>query len=82
MCGTGTDQRVFAVVSGYITQAASATVPTSKTPASKTRKTVMSANVNSGFIVAYDISLAVDAIKKELYRSAARDTRSLAPTPH
>ena len=76
---TGEQQRVFAVVSGYQTEPTevlpevpSIPAPTglpSKTPASDFSKKPKApkkevVNVNSGFIVAFDIKSAVDAIQK------------------
>ena len=78
---TGSNQKVFAVVSGYLTESADVvTSPMPKPPAppgppaprkpsqAKTSKeagkTRQSVNVNSGFIVAFDIQYAIDAIHK------------------
>jgi hypothetical protein len=77
--GTGTEQRVFAVISGYYTEPAEV-VPydTSRLTPEKGHRDEPSSqsgdnsahgrekvNVNSGFIVAFDIGYAVDAIKKD-----------------
>lgn len=75
---TGAQQRVFAVVSGYQTEPAevlpeapSIPVPTglpSNAPVSSAKKSKIAGkevvNVNSGFIVAFDLSAAVKAIRK------------------
>jgi hypothetical protein len=70
---TGLEQRVIAVVSGYLTEptevipsAAGKLSPTktsakAKRPAERPKGTV---NVNSGFIIAFDIKYAIDAINK------------------
>jgi hypothetical protein len=64
--GTGPAQQTMAVISGYQTEPA-AVVPVPKQPghSSKPKKRPKEmVNVNSGFIIAYDISYAVEAIKK------------------
>jgi hypothetical protein len=68
---TGTDQRIIAVVSGYLTEptdvipsvARKLTPPkaSANAPAERARGTV---NVNSGFIIAFDIGYAIEAINK------------------
>jgi hypothetical protein len=70
---TGLEQRIIAVVSGYLTEptdvipsAAAKLAPmktsaNAKKPADRSRGTV---NVNSGFIIAFDIGYAIDAINK------------------
>jgi hypothetical protein len=68
---TGPDQRIMAVVSGYhleptevISTAASKSVSNgvqTHEPAPRSKGTV---NLNSGFIISYDISYAIDAIHK------------------
>jgi len=66
---TGSDQKIVAVVSGYVTEPAevifssSANRPPKETtePGSRPKGTV---SVNSGFIVAYGINYATEAIKK------------------
>jgi hypothetical protein len=78
LSSTGDQQRIFAVVSGYQTEPAEVLpevpqipVPTgipSKAPARPIKKAKGSikevVNVNSGFIVAFDIKAAIDAIQK------------------
>lgn len=59
---TGADQRIMAVVSSYYTEPADVVpslVPKKKSPAPKSKTKV---NVNSGFMVAFDIAPAIDAI--------------------
>jgi hypothetical protein len=68
---TGPDQRIMAVVSGYIIEPTAVTSsglgksvpknPKRKTLAAQHKQTV---NVNSGFIISYDISYAIAAIGK------------------
>jgi hypothetical protein len=70
---TGDQQKVFAVVSGYQTEptevlpemppipATSGLPSTTPIPPAKNKEVV---NVNSGFIVAFDIQLAINAIQK------------------
>jgi len=60
---TGDDQKIVGVISGYQTEIAEvvpSTVPR-KRPAPPGRQTV---NLNSGFIIAYPVSTAVEAIRK------------------
>jgi hypothetical protein len=68
LAGTGLDQQIFAVISGYHTEPAEVIAsdakhlsPPPQTPAAKLKESV---NVNSGFIISYDISYAIDAIHK------------------
>ena len=57
--GTGNDLKIVAVISGYMTE------PTDVIRGDKTKEAPKdTVNVNSGFILAYDILHAVDAIKK------------------
>jgi len=75
LSGTGTQQNVFAVVSGYHTEPADVVdentdvppgpgaAPNSKPDKEKTEKKEI-VNVNSGFIIAYSIDAAIDAIQK------------------
>jgi hypothetical protein len=63
---TGTDQRIMAVVSGYHTEptdviSSALKIPKMDEPAPRRKETV---NVNSGFLIAYDIAYAIDAIHK------------------
>jgi hypothetical protein len=58
--GTGTNLRIVAVVSGYHTEPTD--VIRGDPRAAKGAKDTV--NVNSGFIIAYDISCAVDLIEK------------------
>ena len=66
---TGADQRIFAVISGYHTEPADVifsssvnkSVRQTPVPPPRPKGTV---NVNSGFIIAYGINYATDAIKK------------------
>ena len=66
---TGADQRIFAVISGYHTEPADVIFSSStnksarQTPAPPPRPKG-TVNVNSGFIIAYGINYATDAIKK------------------
>lgn len=63
---TGLDQKIFAVVSGYHTEPAEviASAHGEKPPINPTHAAGAHANVNSGFLIAYDIRYAIDAIKK------------------
>lgn len=68
---TGPQQKVMAVVSGYLTEPTDVVPSTpDKAPPQKSKKTKHRkppkevVNVNSGFIIAFDISYAVDAIHK------------------
>jgi hypothetical protein len=63
---TGADQRIFAVVSGYTTEPAEV-VPMPDSPLGNLRpdnspRTKERVDVNSGFIIAFDISYAIAAI--------------------
>jgi hypothetical protein len=68
---TGPDQRIMAVVSGYLTEPTDViTSPPNKSarkspqtikPAAPPKQTV---NLNSGFIISFDIAYAIDAIRK------------------
>jgi len=66
---TGPDQRIMAVISGYILEPtdvissakAKSATKRPKTSATPTKEKV---NLNSGFIIAYDISFAIEAIHK------------------
>jgi len=59
--GTGDNLKIVAVVSGYIPEPAEVIRGTAKVGEAPTKDTV---NLNSGFILAYDIEHAVDLIKK------------------
>ncbi len=62
---TGLEQKILAVISGYHldpTEVVSSAAGKKKTPVAKTRKQTV--NLNSGFIIAYDIRYAVEAINK------------------
>ena len=70
---TGPSQKIMAVVSGYQTEPADVipTAPEESTSSNKANSSVKPvehakeiANVNSGFIIAFDIRYAIDAIKK------------------
>lgn len=68
---TGTDQRIMAVISGYVTEPAAVISSFQSKPKSdeqKPRKTKSAKKqiviLNSGFIIAYDIKYAIDAIQK------------------
>lgn len=66
---TGLDQQIFAVVSGFWTEPPDPKVLSSDAPESspdKGAQSVSKATIyqNPGFILAYDISYAIDAIKK------------------
>jgi len=76
LVGTGPEQKVFAVVSGYHTEpaevvpeavpipaATGTTTPKSSTAKPKGRRKEV-VNVNSGFILAFSIGSAIDAIRK------------------
>jgi len=66
---TGADQRILAVVSGYHTEPAEivSSAAAKKAPVKKPNEPKkpehLRVNVNSGFIIAYDIAYAMDAIK-------------------
>ncbi len=67
---TGDNQKIFAVVSGYhqepaeiVSSAVTKKTPTKK-PSEVKKPAALHANVNSGFIITYDIGYAMDAIKK------------------
>jgi hypothetical protein len=60
--GTGDDLKFAAVISGYYLEPAEVIRGARSNLAPRARKDIV--NVNSGFIVAYDIVYAVDAIKK------------------
>jgi hypothetical protein len=71
---TGPDQRIMAVVSGYHTEPAEIVFSSSASPALKERARQSAklaahprgtVNLNSGFIIAYGINYATEAIKKE-----------------
>jgi hypothetical protein len=68
--GTGSTQKIMAVISGYHLEP-SAVIPIpkdsdngSKTPPEPQPPPTEMVNVNSGFIIAYDIKYALDAIRK------------------
>jgi hypothetical protein len=63
---TGADQKIMAVVSGFVTEpadviASALKAPKTDEPTPRRKETV---NLNSGFIISYDIQYAVDAIRK------------------
>jgi hypothetical protein len=67
----GNQQKIMAVVSGYVNEAAPVTIaplrpnaPNSPVQAQDTPMLVGTAQTNSGLIVAFDISVAVDAIRQ------------------
>jgi hypothetical protein len=68
---TGPEQKVFAVISGYVLEptavvpSAAKKVPVKKTAEEQNGGARLKVNVNSGFIIAYDIAYAIDAIKKK-----------------
>jgi hypothetical protein len=64
LLGTGPAQKIMAVVSGYIVEPADLIKSDVKKSATKTAQSKETVGVNSGFIIAYDISYAVDAIHK------------------
>jgi hypothetical protein len=62
---TGPEQKIFAVISGYHlepTEVVSSAASKKKTPVAQAKKQTV--NLNSGFIIAYDIKYAVEAINK------------------
>jgi hypothetical protein len=61
--GTGTNQKIMAVVSGYETEP-SEVIPVKPSKPAKRAPQKEIVEVNSGFITAFDISYIVDAIKK------------------
>ena len=67
---TGPDQKIMAVISGYVTEPADVISSGAKKVVTKGSQTTAQAtrpkvkvNVNSGFIIAYDIHYVVDAIQ-------------------
>lgn len=65
---TGPDQKIMAVVSGYVTEPADVISSGARKAVTKSSQTTvqatwLKANVNSGFIIAYDIHYVVDAIQ-------------------
>jgi hypothetical protein len=63
---TGADQRIMAVVSGFVTEPAdviSSAFKAAKAVETQARRKE-TVNLNSGFIIAYDIAYAIDAIHK------------------
>jgi hypothetical protein len=64
---TGSDQKIFAVISGYVLEPTDVFLSTApakkKMPVGKSTEK-QRVNLNSGFIVAYDINYAIDAINK------------------
>ena len=66
---TGADQRIMAVVSGYVAESTEVITSHSRKPAPGSEETQTTpptekVSVNSGFIMAYDISYAVEAARK------------------
>jgi hypothetical protein len=68
---TGPEQKIMAVVSGYITEPTAVNSSAQRKRASKKPKPIaaevqhkQTVNVNSGFILAFDISYAISAIQK------------------
>lgn len=94
LSGTGMDQRIFAVISGYRVEPAEvisaaaqqlspppvskdeSQSPDAEAPAAKSKQSV---NVNSGFIIAYDIGYAIDAIHKKPIGPIRQLKTGLAP---
>jgi hypothetical protein len=78
---TGADQKVVAVISGYVKEPAEVISSVLRKRAGVKRKTPDAAhtavNVNSGFIIAYDISAIIDAI----HQKPAGQLRGAAKTP-
>lgn len=67
--GTSSYQKIFAVISGYVTEPAEVVSSAAVKKPAKANTTVKTpklehVNTNSGFIIAYDISWAIDAIHK------------------
>jgi hypothetical protein len=67
---TGAEQKIFAVISGYrleptevVSSAAAKKVPVKKPGATK-KPGQLKVNLNSGFIIAYDLASVMDAIRK------------------
>jgi hypothetical protein len=67
---TGADQRIMAVISGYMQEpgevvpAAASSSGGEKKSTKSSRSTKEKVNLNSGFIIAFDIAPAIDAIRK------------------
>jgi hypothetical protein len=62
---TGPEQKILAVISGYHlepTEVVSSAAAKKKAPEKRTQKQTV--NLNSGFIIAYDIKYVVEAINK------------------
>lgn len=66
--GTGASQKIMAVISGYITEPAAVIASIAGDRAypksGNTNRSYEKVNVNSGFIIAFDIGYAIDAINK------------------
>lgn len=62
--GTGPEQKIMAVVSGYVTEPTEivSSAAAKKKPVAQAKKQTV--NLNSGFIIAYDIKYAIEAINK------------------
>jgi len=61
---TGTEQKVLGVVSGYHLEPAEVVSSAAGRPPTAVPRSHLKANVNSGFIIAYDISYAIQAINQ------------------
>jgi hypothetical protein len=62
---TGADQQIIAVVSGIVTEPAEVIPSAANRPAKSTQPHKTKVDTNSGFIVAYSIDTAIEAIHKE-----------------